>query len=95
MMLHIPEVLTQDQVLDCRRLLQQAPWADGKSTAGFQSAMAKDNLVEKAKVRDNQDKVRVTLAVELKLEIYQILQTFTIGMVLQKKKICLKQLRIL
>lgn len=44
MMLHIPEVLTPEQVLECRRLLQQAPWADGKSTAGFQSAMAKDNL---------------------------------------------------
>ena len=44
MMLHIPQVLSPEQVADCRRLLQQAPWADGRSTAGFQSAMAKDNL---------------------------------------------------
>ncbi|MGH8434593.1 MAG: Fe2+-dependent dioxygenase [Pseudomonas sp.] len=44
MMVHIPKVLTPEQVADCRRLLQQAQWIDGKATAGFQSAMAKDNL---------------------------------------------------
>ncbi|MDX1369617.1 Fe2+-dependent dioxygenase [Pseudomonas sp.] len=44
MMLHIPQVLGPEQVAECRQLLQQAHWVDGKATAGFQSAMAKDNL---------------------------------------------------
>ena len=44
MMLHIPNVLTAEQVAECRALLLAADWQDGKSTAGFQSAMAKDNL---------------------------------------------------
>lgn len=44
MMLHIPEVLDQTQVAECRELLTQAPWQDGKTTAGFQSALAKHNL---------------------------------------------------
>lgn len=44
MMLHIPKVLTAEQVTECRALLLAADWVDGKSTAGFQSAMAKDNL---------------------------------------------------
>lgn len=44
MMLHIPGVLSPEQVLECRQLLQQAQWIDGKATAGFQSAMAKNNL---------------------------------------------------
>ncbi|MET1079248.1 MAG: Fe2+-dependent dioxygenase [Pseudomonas sp.] len=44
MMLHIPQVLSAPQVAECRQLLQQAQWIDGKATAGFQSALAKDNL---------------------------------------------------
>ena len=44
MMVHIPRVLSPEQVAECRQLLQQASWVDGKATAGFQSAMAKDNL---------------------------------------------------
>lgn len=44
MMLHIPEVLTAEQGAECRELLLAADWQDGKSTAGFQSMMAKDNL---------------------------------------------------
>ncbi|MGO1248001.1 MAG: Fe2+-dependent dioxygenase [Oceanisphaera sp.] len=44
MMLHIPNVLTAEQVAECRELLLAADWVDGKSTAGFQSSMAKDNL---------------------------------------------------
>jgi PKHD-type hydroxylase len=44
MLLHIPEVLTSDELAYCRQRLQQAPWADGKVTAGHQSALAKDNL---------------------------------------------------
>ncbi|MBO1518137.1 Fe2+-dependent dioxygenase [Oceanisphaera pacifica] len=44
MMLHIPNVLTAAQVAECRELLLAADWIDGKSTAGFQSSMAKNNL---------------------------------------------------
>ncbi len=44
MLLSIPDVLTPEQVLHCRRRLQQAGWADGRITAGHQSAKAKDNL---------------------------------------------------
>jgi PKHD-type hydroxylase len=43
MLLHIPAVLTPDQVGHCRRVLDQAEWVDGKVTAGFQSARAKNN----------------------------------------------------
>lgn len=44
MMLHIPQVLSADQVAECRQLLLAANWQDGKRTAGFQSALAKHNL---------------------------------------------------
>ena len=44
MMLHIPNVLTLEQVQECRQLLGQATWHDGNATSGFQSAMAKNNL---------------------------------------------------
>lgn len=44
MMVHIPRVLSPEQVAECRQLLQQAQWVDGKATAGFQSAMTKDNM---------------------------------------------------
>lgn len=44
MMLHIPNVLTAEQVADCRQRLQAAQWVDGNVTAGFQSGMAKNNL---------------------------------------------------
>lgn len=44
MLLHIPDVLSAEEVLHCRRALADAPWADGKVTAGPQSASAKHNL---------------------------------------------------
>lgn len=44
MLLHIPEVLTAADVAECRALLESADWVDGKITAGYQSAKAKDNL---------------------------------------------------
>ena len=44
MLLQIPEVLTAEQISQCRQLLDQADWIDGKVTAGYQSAKAKDNL---------------------------------------------------
>lgn len=43
MLLAIPDVLTPDQVLRARALLDAADWADGRITAGYQSAKAKDN----------------------------------------------------
>lgn len=44
MLLAIPDVLTLEQVRDCRRLLDAADWVDGKVTAGHQSAKAKHNM---------------------------------------------------
>ena len=44
MLLHIPDVLTREQVALARQRLQEAGWADGKATAGYQSAQAKQNL---------------------------------------------------
>lgn len=43
MLLNIPKVLTPEQVADARRLLEAAEWIDGRVTAGYQSARAKDN----------------------------------------------------
>ncbi|HST23940.1 MAG TPA: Fe2+-dependent dioxygenase [Blastocatellia bacterium] len=43
MLLPIPDVLTAEQVAQCRQMLEQAEWADGRITAGHQSARAKDN----------------------------------------------------
>ena len=43
MLLQIPQVLTPDQVALCRDRLAGAAWADGRITAGHQSAQAKDN----------------------------------------------------
>ncbi|MCF7222438.1 Fe2+-dependent dioxygenase [Marilutibacter chinensis] len=47
MLLPIPDILTSDQVRHCRDRLDQAErdgdWADGRLTAGHQSARAKDN----------------------------------------------------
>ena len=44
MLLAIPEVLTQDEVTHCRRVLEEAAWVDGSVTAGEQAAAAKQNL---------------------------------------------------
>jgi PKHD-type hydroxylase len=43
MLLHIPNVLSKDQVAQCLAALAKAPWEDGRVTAGYQSAKAKDN----------------------------------------------------
>jgi PKHD-type hydroxylase len=43
MLLHIPNVLTAEQVTDARRDLDAAEWVDGAVTAGHQSARAKHN----------------------------------------------------
>ena len=44
MLLHVPQVLNATQVADFRKRLGAAGWADGRLTAGFQSARAKSNL---------------------------------------------------
>ena len=44
MLLHIPEVLSADEVAHFRARLDTAAWGDGRQTAGYQSAQAKDNL---------------------------------------------------
>jgi predicted 2-oxoglutarate/Fe(II)-dependent dioxygenase YbiX len=43
MMLHVPRVLTSEQVAECRRLLDTAEWTDGKATVGEQGALVKRN----------------------------------------------------
>jgi len=44
MMVHIPQVLTAEQVARCRAVMEQAAWVDGRVTAGHQSAKVKHNL---------------------------------------------------
>lgn len=44
MLLHVPEVLTTDELAQIRTVLVSAPWADGRITAGTQSAQTKHNL---------------------------------------------------
>jgi PKHD-type hydroxylase len=44
MLLHIPNVLTLEQVTHARAALESAAWVDGRVTAGPQSSRAKQNL---------------------------------------------------
>jgi PKHD-type hydroxylase len=44
MLLHIPDVLTSEEIAKCRKTMNEAEWVDGKVTAGPQSALAKDNM---------------------------------------------------
>jgi PKHD-type hydroxylase len=43
MLLTIPDVLNSSQVAQARQILDAAEWIDGRVTAGYQSARAKDN----------------------------------------------------
>ncbi|RVU84632.1 Fe2+-dependent dioxygenase [Leucothrix sargassi] len=43
MLIHLPQVLSPDQVLAARQQLESADWTDGKVTAGEQSAKVKHN----------------------------------------------------
>ena len=43
MLLHLPDVLTPDELQHMQATLAEAPWADGKVTAGTQSAQVKNN----------------------------------------------------
>ncbi|ESK40759.1 Fe2+-dependent dioxygenase [Acinetobacter nectaris] len=44
MLIHVPQLLTLDKINECRKILEVAPWVDGKTTAGHQSAELKNNL---------------------------------------------------
>jgi PKHD-type hydroxylase len=44
MLLTIPDVLTADQVQQCRAQLASADWVDGRVSAGYQGSRVKDNL---------------------------------------------------
>ena len=44
MLLHIPGLFSREEVQRIRQALEAADWADGKITAGYQSAKAKHNL---------------------------------------------------
>jgi PKHD-type hydroxylase len=43
-MIHIPEVLTPEQVARCRAVMENGRWIDGRATAGHQSTKVKHNL---------------------------------------------------
>jgi PKHD-type hydroxylase len=43
MLLHVPAVLAPTQLARCRALIENAHWADGRITAGTQSAAVKNN----------------------------------------------------
>ena len=44
MLLHIPQVLSKEQVRSCVAVLAEADWQDGGATAGHQSVRVKHNL---------------------------------------------------
>lgn len=44
MLIQIPDILTQDEVAHCRRVLESSQWVDGRVTAGQQAAKSKFNL---------------------------------------------------
>jgi PKHD-type hydroxylase len=44
MILQIPDILSGDQVKECKRMLERSEWTDGRITAGHQSSLAKRNM---------------------------------------------------
>jgi PKHD-type hydroxylase len=44
MLVTIADVLTKEQVAECRLLMERAEWVDGNVTSGHQSALAKNNM---------------------------------------------------
>jgi PKHD-type hydroxylase len=44
MMIHVPQVLSPQQVARCRDVMLKAAWVDGRVTAGHQSEKVKNNL---------------------------------------------------
>jgi PKHD-type hydroxylase len=61
MMLHIPNVLTPEQVARCKDVMVKAAWVDGNVTAGHQAGKVKKNLQlpeDSAEARELGDMVR-------------------------------------
>ena len=44
MIVHVPQVLSAEQVAHCRAVMERASWADGNVTSGHQARRAKNNL---------------------------------------------------
>jgi PKHD-type hydroxylase len=44
MLLHVPEVLSADEIAQVRQVLDRTEWVDGRVTAGVQSSRTKQNL---------------------------------------------------
>ena len=44
MLLHVPNVLSPEELMHCRQHLKDAPWTDGRVTTGHQSWATKNNL---------------------------------------------------
>ena len=70
MLLHVPDVLTSEQVADLRRRLAETQWIDGRATVGEQGALVKRNrqLDEFSPV--GQELGRVVLAALLRHPLY-------------------------
>lgn len=43
MLLQVPQLLSPADVAKCRRIVDAAPWSDGRATVGYQGARVKDN----------------------------------------------------
>lgn len=55
MLIHIPDVLTGDELRLCRTVLENSRWVDGRATAGDLAAQSKNNLqipVDSAEARE-------------------------------------------
>lgn len=55
MLIHIPDVLTGDELRHCRTVLENSRWVDGRATAGDLAAQSKNNLqipVDSAEARE-------------------------------------------
>jgi PKHD-type hydroxylase len=64
MMLHVPGVLTPDEVNEIRTEIAAGPWVDGARSAGVQAVQAKRNLqlsVESALAREMGERIRNAL----------------------------------
>jgi PKHD-type hydroxylase len=71
MLLHVPEVLTLDQVAELRRRLDDAPWVDGRATVGEQGAQVKRNRQLDEFSPEGQALGRVVLQALLAHPLYQ------------------------
>lgn len=69
MLLHVREVLSPDELRRAREILRNAPWQDGRLTAGEQSAKAKNN----EQLREDCDETRALQQLLLRgLERHQL-----------------------